>query len=106
MPRCRYLSEHETVQVVTLLQESHTQRHVANIMNVSQSIISRTYNRYQETGAYHRRKEQGHHRITTPRDDEPLLVLRFMNEKLLRESLLINLLIGSNRFSNRFQHQL
>lgn len=44
----RHLSDYEVARLVTLLEESHSQRHVANFYGVSHSVVSRVYARFRE----------------------------------------------------------
>lgn len=51
----RHLTELEVMHLVTLLQEGHSQQYVADMIGVSQSVISRIYARYEETSECQRR---------------------------------------------------
>jgi transposase len=68
----RHLSEIGVVKLVTLLQEGHSQQEVARRLGVSQSVVSRAWRRYRETGIYHRRQGQGRKRKTTYAEDRLL----------------------------------
>ncbi|GFU48069.1 transposable element Tcb2 transposase [Trichonephila clavipes] len=68
-----------------------TQAEVAQVIGVSQSVISRIWNRILETGSAGRRPEQGHRRKTTPNEDRYLELTarshRNMNATILQQHL-------------------
>jgi transposase-like protein len=68
------LSEIGVVKLVTLLQEGHSEQEVARRLGVSQSVVSRAWRRYRETGIYHRRQGQGRKRKTTYAEDRLLRI--------------------------------
>ena len=61
-----------------MLEDGTSQRSVAERFRVSQSVILRLWTRFQETGRYTRRPEQGRQRMTTPQEDRylPISALR------------------------------
>ncbi|KAJ3635150.1 hypothetical protein MTP99_008081 [Tenebrio molitor] len=65
----RHLSNIEVVKLVTLLEEGHHQQEVVLRLGVSQSVVSRAWQWYRETGIYHRRQGQGRKRKTTYAED-------------------------------------
>lgn len=69
----RHLSETDCARIVTLLEENNSQRYVANRFGISQSVVSRIYSRFRETGSYHRRPGQGRPRETSNRDDRAIV---------------------------------
>jgi len=69
----RHLSENQVAQVIVLLEEGRSQRYVANRFHVSQSVVSRAWARYQETGHYQRRRGQGRRRVTSIREDRRIV---------------------------------
>lgn len=69
----RHLSETDCARIVTLLQENHSQRYVANQFGVSPSVINRIYSRFRETGSYHRRPGQGRLRESSAREDRMIV---------------------------------
>ncbi|XP_062616288.1 uncharacterized protein LOC134278001 [Saccostrea cucullata] len=69
----RHLTGFEAAQAVGMLQSGSTQRTVAAHYNVSQSVISRSWNRFQHTGTVAGRPRSGRPRSTTARQD-PYLV--------------------------------
>jgi len=68
----RHLNENQVAQVIALL-ESASQRYVANKFNVSQSVVSRAWTRYEDTGHYRRRRGQGCRRVTSAREDRNIV---------------------------------
>lgn len=72
MPR-RHLSAIEVARVVSLLQQGYSQVEVAAAMEVSQSVISRAFARFNESGDYNHRLNRGRQRITTERDDRAIV---------------------------------
>jgi transposase len=70
-----------------LQEEGTTQTYIAQRLRVSQSAISRAFNRFRETGTHQRRHGQGRGRITTPRQD------RFMHLQALRQRFVTSTLV-------------
>ncbi len=68
----RHLTGFEAAQAVGMLQSGHVQRTVAVHFNVSQSVISRLWNRFQQTGNVAERPRAGRPRSTTRRQDRYL----------------------------------
>jgi transposase len=75
----RHLTNAEAQTAVTLYTEGYTQVGVAQILNVSQSSVSRVFRRYGETDSFTRRPGQGPSRSTTARQD------RFLRLQTLRD---------------------
>jgi len=65
----RHLTAVEAGQAVGMLQAGQVQRTVAGHFNVSQSVISRLWNRFQQTGNVSERARSGRPRSTTVRQD-------------------------------------
>ena len=63
MPR---LSEDQRNNAIGRLQADETQTHVSRVLNVSQSNISRLWDRYQQQCSTHDRPWSGRPRVTTP----------------------------------------
>ncbi|GFX59917.1 transposable element Tcb2 transposase [Trichonephila clavipes] len=82
---------HKTWRVVGRLEGGQTQAEVAQAFGVSQSVISRIWNRFLETGSACRRPGQGRRRTTTPNEDRYLVLTarrhRNMNATLLQQHL-------------------
>ena len=57
-----------------MLKCGSSQRTVANVFGVSQSVISRACNRFQTSGSATHRHDGGRQRATTPRQDRFLVV--------------------------------
>ena len=74
-----------------MLECGFSQRRVANICGVSQSVISRAWNRFQTYGSATQRHAGGRQRATTPREDRFLVVQArrhpFVNATTLRNEL-------------------
>ncbi|GFS96184.1 transposon Tf2-9 polyprotein [Trichonephila clavipes] len=73
------------------LEGGQTQAEVAQAIGVSQSVISRIWNRFLETGSAGRRPGQSRRRATTPSEDRYLVLTarrhRNMNATLLQQGL-------------------
>ncbi|GFT12872.1 transposable element Tcb2 transposase [Trichonephila clavipes] len=78
-------------RVVGRLEGDQTQAEVAQAIGVSQSVISRIWNRFLETGSAGRRPGQGCRWATTPNEDRYLVLTarrhRNMNATLLQQHL-------------------
>ncbi|GFV98258.1 transposable element Tc1 transposase [Trichonephila clavipes] len=91
MSQRSHLTDSEAWRVVGKLEGSQTQAEVAQAVRVSQSLISRIWNRFLETGSAGRRPGQGRRRATTPNEDRYLVLTarrhRNMNATLLQQYL-------------------
>ncbi|GFW13480.1 transposable element Tcb2 transposase [Trichonephila clavipes] len=91
MSQRSYLTDSEAWIVVDTLEGGQTQAEVAQAIAVSQSVISRIWNRFLETGSAGRRPGQGRRRATTPNEDRYLVLTarrhRNMNATLLQQHL-------------------
>ncbi|GFS92724.1 transposable element Tcb2 transposase [Trichonephila clavipes] len=74
MSQRSHLTDSEAWRVVGRLEGGQTQAEVAQAIGVSQSVISRIWNRFLETGSADRRPGQGRRRATTPNEDRYLTV--------------------------------
>ncbi|GFV73331.1 transposable element Tcb2 transposase [Trichonephila clavipes] len=85
------LTDSDAWRVVGRLEGGQTQVVVAQAIGVSQSVISRIWNRFLETGSAGRRPGQGRRRATTPNEDRYLVLTarkhRNMNATLLQQHL-------------------
>ncbi|GFW65737.1 transposable element Tcb2 transposase [Trichonephila clavipes] len=83
------LTVSEAWRVVGRLEGGRTQAEVAQAIGVSQSVISRIWNRFLETGSACRRPGQGRRRATTPNEDRYLVLTaqrhQNMNATLLQQ---------------------
>lgn len=95
MNRPRNLTEPETVRALTLLDEGYSQRHIANLLGVNHSTISRVLKRFNETGSYRRRPGQGRKRCTSARDD------RFLKQSALRNRSVTSSLLRNDLEATR-----
>ncbi|GFW57035.1 transposable element Tcb2 transposase [Trichonephila clavipes] len=86
-----HLTDSEAWRVVGWLEGGQTQAEVAQVIGVSQSVISRIWNRYLETESAGRRPGQGRRRTTTTNEDRFLVLTarrhRNMNTTLLQQHL-------------------
>lgn len=69
----RHLAATKVARIIALLEEGFHLRYIAQSINVSVSVVSRAWLRYQETGHYARRQDNGRHRITTVRQDREIV---------------------------------
>lgn len=70
-----HLNEIQCARACTMIENGHTQRHVARQMGVSQSCIRNVWNRYQTTQRYQRRPGSGRGRVTSAADDRYLTLM-------------------------------
>ncbi|GFS57181.1 transposable element Tcb2 transposase [Trichonephila clavipes] len=91
MSQRSHLTNSEAWRVVGRLEGDQTQAEVAHAIGVSQSVISRIWNRFLETGSAGRRPGQGRRQGTTPNEDRYLVLTarrhRNMNATLLQQHL-------------------
>ncbi|GFV21643.1 transposable element Tcb2 transposase [Trichonephila clavipes] len=91
MSQRSHLTNSEAWRVVGMLEGGQIQAEVAQAIGVSQSVISRIWNRFLETGSAGRRPGQGHRRATTPNEDRYLVLTARrhgnMNATLLQQQL-------------------
>ena len=87
----RRLTTEELSRAMGMLEYGPSQRRVANVFGVSQSVISRAWNRFQTSGTATQRHGGGRQRATTPRQDRFLVVQArrhpFVNATTLRNEL-------------------
>ncbi|GFX39965.1 transposable element Tcb2 transposase [Trichonephila clavipes] len=91
MSQRSHLTDSEAWRVVGRLEGGQTQVKVAQAIGVSQSVISRIWNRFLETESAGRRRGQCRRRATTPNEDRFLVLTarrhRNMNATLLQQHL-------------------
>ncbi|GFW91825.1 transposable element Tcb2 transposase [Trichonephila clavipes] len=91
MSQRSHLTDSEAWRVVGRLEGGQTQAEVTQAIGVSQSVISRIWNRFLEAGSARRRPGQGRRRATTPNEDRYLVLTarrhRNMNATLLQQHL-------------------
>lgn len=73
------LSPEQAAQAVALVEDGRSMRYVAEVLSTTPSTISRTVQRYRETGSFARRPGTGPRRATSERDD------RFLQLQVLRD---------------------
>jgi transposase len=69
-------------QVVACTQLGHSQRFVAQQLNLSRSAVRRVYQRFQDTGSFNRRPGAGRRRYTSERDDRFIESTSLTNRRL------------------------
>ncbi|GFS50834.1 transposable element Tcb2 transposase [Trichonephila clavipes] len=74
MSQRSHLTDSEAWRVVGRLEGGQIQAEVAQAIGVSQSVISRTWNRFLETGSAGRTPGQGRRRATTPNENRYLVL--------------------------------
>ncbi|GFW60505.1 transposable element Tcb2 transposase [Trichonephila clavipes] len=91
MSQRSHLTDSDAWRVVGRLERFQTQVEVVQAIGVSQSVISRIWNSFLETGSAGRRPGQGRRRATTPNEDRYLVLMaprhRNMNATLLQQHL-------------------
>ena len=70
----RHLSQDEMNRGIGLLHSGLSQRHVANVLGVSQSVVSRMWNRFIKTGNVRHLHDRGRERSTNEVQDRFLVV--------------------------------
>ncbi|GFX60092.1 transposable element Tcb2 transposase [Trichonephila clavipes] len=85
MSQRSHLTDSEAWRVVGTLEGGQTEAEIAQAIGVSQSVISRIWNRFLETGSAGRRPGQGRRRATTPNEDSYLVLTarRHRNENAI-----------------------
>ncbi|GFT92563.1 transposable element Tcb2 transposase [Trichonephila clavipes] len=91
MSQRNHLINSEAWIIVGRLEGGQTEAEVAQAIGVSQSVISRIWNLFLETGSAGRRPRQGRRRATTPNEDRYFVLTarrhRNMNATLLQQHL-------------------
>ncbi|GFW91089.1 transposable element Tcb2 transposase [Trichonephila clavipes] len=91
MSQRSHVTDSEAWRVVGRLEGGQTQAEVVQAIGVSQSVISRIWNRFLETESAGRKQGQGCRRATTPNEDRYLVLTarrhRNMNATLLQQHL-------------------
>ncbi|GFX36894.1 transposable element Tcb2 transposase [Trichonephila clavipes] len=90
MSQRSHLTDSEAWRIVGRLKGGQTQAEVAQAIGVSQSVISRIWNRFFDTEIAGRRPGQGRRRATTPNEDR-YLVLTARRQKNMNATLLQHL---------------
>lgn len=70
----RFLSDNDVTRAVTWIEGGVSQRQVGQRLGVSQSVVSRLWNRYQQLETVHRRSGQGRRRSTSDQEDRYLRI--------------------------------
>ncbi|GFX92931.1 transposable element Tcb2 transposase [Trichonephila clavipes] len=91
MSQRSHLTDSEAWRVVGRLEGGQTQAEVAQAIGVSQSVISRIWNRFMESERAGRRRGQDRRRTTTPNEDR-FLVLTARRHQNMNATLLQQLL--------------
>lgn len=72
----------KAAQVVALIENGLSQRAVALQLDMTRAAVRRVYQRYEETGFFHRRPGTGRKRCTTARDDRFIVSTTLRNRHL------------------------
>jgi transposase len=97
MPR---LSEDQRNNAIGRLQAGEIQTHVSRVLNVSQSNISRLWDRYQQQGSTHDRPRSGRPRVTTPAQNRHIR-LRHLRDRLTTATSTAAAIPGQRRISHQ-----
>ena len=97
MPR---LNEDQRNNAIGRLQAGETQTHVSRVLNVSQSNISRLWDRYQQQGSTHDRRRSGRPRVTTPAQDRHIR-LRHLRHRFTTATSTAAAIPGQRRISDQ-----
>lgn len=60
--------------IIRMSEQGYRQVEIAQVVAVSQSVVSRALRRYRETGSASRRPGSGTQRVTTPREDRMIVI--------------------------------
>ncbi|GFX96383.1 paired domain-containing protein [Trichonephila clavipes] len=74
MAQRRQLDMFTKGRIVGMLESSRSQTEVSRILNVDQSVISRLWQRFQRTRDVTQQPVSGQPRVTTPRQDQYLVM--------------------------------
>jgi transposase len=94
------LSEDQHNNAISQLQAGETQTHVSRVLNVSQSNISRLWDRYQQQGSTHDRPRSGRPRVTTPAQDRHIR-LRHLWDRFTTATSTAAAIPGQRRISDQ-----
>jgi transposase len=97
MPR---LNEGQRNNAIGRLQTGETQTHISRVLNVSQSNISRLWDRYQQQGSTHDRPQSGRPRVTTPAQDRHIR-LRNLRDRFTIATSTAAAIPGQRRISDQ-----
>ncbi|GFV81005.1 hypothetical protein TNCV_2269891 [Trichonephila clavipes] len=82
MSQRSHLTDSEASRVVGMLEGGQTQAEVVKPIGVSQSVISRIWNRFLETGGAGRRPGQGRRWATTTNEDRYLVLMAWRHRNM------------------------
>ena len=85
---------------IGLLQAGQRQADVAHALNVSQSTISRLWNRFRQSGSTADAPRSGRPRVTTPAQDR-FIQLRHLRNRFLSAQSIVQALPGNQRISRQ-----
>ena len=94
------LNEDQHNNAIDRLQPGETQTHVSRMLNVSQSNISRFWDRYQQQGSTHDRPRSGRPRVTTPAQDRHIR-LRHLRDRFTTATSTAAAIPGQRRISDQ-----
>jgi transposase len=94
------LSEDQRNNAIGRLQAGETKTHVSRVLNVSQSNISRLWDRYQQQGSTHDSPRPGRPRVTTPAQDRHIR-LRHLRDMFTTATSTAAAIPGQRRISDQ-----
>ena len=97
MPR---LNEDQRNNTIGRLQAGETKTHVSRVLNVSQSNISRLWDRYQQQGSIHDCLRSERPRVTTPAQDRHIR-LRHLRDRFTTATSTAAAIPGQRRISDQ-----
>jgi transposase len=95
-----HLNEDQRNSAIARLQAGETQTHVSRVLNVSQSNLSRLWDRYQQQGSTHDRPRSGRPRVTTPAQDRHVR-LRHLRDRFTTTTSTVAVIPGQRRISDQ-----
>jgi transposase len=101
MERRNHLDDGQRWRAIGRMEAGQSHSEVARFMNVSESVISRLWRQFQETGTCHRRTSQGRPRVTTSQDDRYLALTARRHRRMTGRQLALELSVASGRRVSR-----
>ena len=95
----RHLEATDVARAVQLLEDGVRQVEVARRFAISHSVVSRLWQRYQQTGRYHVRQRSGRPRALTARQDQ---YLRLSARRNRMDSAITSRLLGTDSIPTVF----
>ena len=77
----KHLTDFDRGQIIGIWREGFSHEHIARSLNIPRRRVSRTIQRFRETGNFSRRKGSGRPRLTTSRQDRLIVRLAKRDRK-------------------------